>query len=564
MALDSGGMADKLGNRYEGRWVAKQLLNLLNEEIKSVTIELIGLDEPGVDLLVIRKDGTRQLQQCKARCGSSENWTIARLAEKKVLHNIKNHLSRDQGLEFAFVSAVPFNNLGDICDSARNSDNDPETFYQFSIKEKGQPRTRIFNEFCNRLDLNPANDRELAQAFDFIKRTHIILEPDNQMAKEDLLARTSFLLTGEAETALSVLLTYAADDNYRQPIYVDKLRQHLSDKCNIRPKVLTHNKHIGPAVEELKKQFKDSIQGGLIGGNIIPRAESTQIIDSIVNGHDVIVHGAAGYGKTGVLYELTEMLNDRDLVYLPIRLDTRNPVNTAEQFGKDLGLPDSPVYSLAGLAGERRSVLILDQLDAIRWTAAHSSTAIAVCNEMVRQVQSLRKGGKNISLVFACRSYDMENDPELRTLVGNKDLNSINKIPVNELTKEQLKNIIGSDIDSLTNKQINILSCPFNLAIWIKLNEESMVWSFKSATELMRRFWEDRRRCLDEQVGISGSQIDAFLEPILDYVESNGAVSAPVNLAGRDPRIRKALISFGILQPNQSRIIFFTRAIWIF
>lgn len=41
MAFEPGGMANKLGNRYEGRWVAKQLLRLLNEEIESVTVNLI-------------------------------------------------------------------------------------------------------------------------------------------------------------------------------------------------------------------------------------------------------------------------------------------------------------------------------------------------------------------------------------------------------------------------------------------------------------------------------------------------------------------------------------------
>jgi hypothetical protein len=47
MAFEPGGMSDKLGNRYEGRWVAKQLLRLLKEEILSVTVELIGFEEEG-------------------------------------------------------------------------------------------------------------------------------------------------------------------------------------------------------------------------------------------------------------------------------------------------------------------------------------------------------------------------------------------------------------------------------------------------------------------------------------------------------------------------------------
>ena len=40
MAFEPGGMAEKLGNRYEGRWVAKKLLELLDEQVKSVTVEI--------------------------------------------------------------------------------------------------------------------------------------------------------------------------------------------------------------------------------------------------------------------------------------------------------------------------------------------------------------------------------------------------------------------------------------------------------------------------------------------------------------------------------------------
>lgn len=67
MAFERGGYADKRGNQYEDRWVVKQLLRVLNEEILSVTVEPVGEDERGVDLWVTRCDGTRQAQQCKAR-----------------------------------------------------------------------------------------------------------------------------------------------------------------------------------------------------------------------------------------------------------------------------------------------------------------------------------------------------------------------------------------------------------------------------------------------------------------------------------------------------------------
>ena len=76
MALEPAGYANKLGNRYEGRWIARQLLFLLHEQLRSVKVEAPGDDEAGVDLWVERKDGNREAQQCKAENGSKSRWTL--------------------------------------------------------------------------------------------------------------------------------------------------------------------------------------------------------------------------------------------------------------------------------------------------------------------------------------------------------------------------------------------------------------------------------------------------------------------------------------------------------
>jgi AraC family transcriptional regulator of adaptative response/methylated-DNA-[protein]-cysteine methyltransferase len=101
MAFEPGGISGKLGNRYEGRWVAKQLLRLLNEEIQSVTVELIGPEEEGVDLQVVKKDGVRQLQQCKARFGNENSWSVGTLASKGIL----DHLHKNQTVTQALYQA---------------------------------------------------------------------------------------------------------------------------------------------------------------------------------------------------------------------------------------------------------------------------------------------------------------------------------------------------------------------------------------------------------------------------------------------------------------------------
>ena len=556
MAFEPGGMSEKLGNRYEGRWVAKQLLRLLNEEIASVTVELIGSDEQGVDLLVVGKDGVRQLQQCKARCGSRESWTISALRNKGILGHLKDHLNRDPNHKFALVTAVPAQTFADICESARNSNDNPKDFFQYQIEAVSEKRRTVFQGFCEAVELDLQKEEELGKAFDYLKRTHIELFPDDRNTWSDLLTHAGFLLTGEPKTAISVLLTYTENNyRYRKPIYADELRRHLAEEHGIHPKQLEHDDRIAPAIEELQRQFSDSIRPGLINSAIIPREEPPRIIESIDKGQDVVVHGAAGNGKSGVLYELTDQLQQQNIPCLPIRLDRRIPRNTARQFGENLGLPESPAYCLAGLAADRKCVLILDQLDAIRWTAAHSFGAMEVCKELLRQVRSLRGAGKNIAIVFACRTFDLENDPEIKKLFADGKEQGIAKIAVKEFSDEQLRAIIGQDTTALTKTQKRILSCPQNLAIWMELKKKGTTPAFRSATELMRRFWDNRRRLL-EQAGIAADQMDAFLAPLLDYMEDKGEISAPAALVANDPAVRDAFVSFGILQQDAGRISF--------
>lgn len=361
------------------------------------------------------------------------------------------------------------------------------------------------------------------------------------------------------ESTISVLLTIIEnEDRFHKPIYCDELRRilALAEKYKIYPKQLEYDKRIAPTVEWLQDVFSESIRPGLIGGEIISREETFRIIESIDFGRDVVVHGAAGYGKSGVLYEFTEYLRKQNIPYLPVRIDRKIPDKNAKQFGEDMGLPESPIFSLAGLAAGRKSVLILDQLNSIRWTVAHSTDALVVCKELVRQVQSLRQAGKNIFIVFACRTFDLENDPEIKNLFNVSGNQEFVKIPIKEFSDEQMRKIVGLDFNNLTGPQRRILSCPQNLAMWIQLKQGGEIPSFRSATELMRRFWENKREILEEEVRVSKSDLDKFLGTLLDYMERNGEVSAPATIATQYSRIEKALISHGVLQSDQRRICF--------
>ena len=52
MPYETGGRADKMGNRYEHNWIIYELIDVLREKVQSVTIEALGDEEEGVDLAV--------------------------------------------------------------------------------------------------------------------------------------------------------------------------------------------------------------------------------------------------------------------------------------------------------------------------------------------------------------------------------------------------------------------------------------------------------------------------------------------------------------------------------
>lgn len=72
-----------------------------------------------------------------------------------------------------------------------------------------------------------------------------------------------------------------------------------------------------------------------------------------------------------------QKLKAEQVPYLALKLDKRPPEKSARQYGVDiLDLPESPVLCLSQIAAGGLCVLILDQLDAIRWTSQHNRTAL--------------------------------------------------------------------------------------------------------------------------------------------------------------------------------------------
>ena len=509
---------------------------------------------------VENKDGKRIAQQCKGRNGNKDHWSSADFKRKGIWDYARNQLERAQNIEFEFVSGASFNILTDVCFSARNSPNDPELFYscQTKVNTKRGFFLSVFEGF--NFDHNSLADR--IKIFDFLRRFNGTLYPDDKNSWIELKMQVGRIVSGSTEPVIALLQDYAENtDNLGKPIYSDQLWQYL-DKQGHFPKNLAHDAHVVPVIQHLQAAFDNSIRPRLIHGQMIPREEATQCLTKIMEGPSLIVlHGAAGSGKSGVLFEIANQLKNEGSLYLPIRLDRYTPTNTPEQFGKEMGLPDSPVNCLAAIAGERKCVLILDQLDAIRWTSAHSSNALDVCRELAHQVNSLRRIGQNISLILSCRTFDLNNDPEIKEWVRGSSTEKWHQIEVKPLADKAVRDLVGASYDLLMPDQRRILSNPQNLYMWFEIGTDGEQPPFRSATALMRHFWCYKRQSIERQITGLGKmnmvEVDKIIDRLVCYMEKNGKVSAPGVIISRyPPSAIETLESHGIIQKQNGSISF--------
>ncbi len=114
-----GGLAAKVGDRYEGRIAVWRLLQLLDEEHDSVKVRF---EEPGdhsFEWWVERGDGSRTYTQVKRQLSVDEEWTIGGLVTRGVIPAFGKRLAEDPSARCEFVSALSASHLLQLSDDAR-------------------------------------------------------------------------------------------------------------------------------------------------------------------------------------------------------------------------------------------------------------------------------------------------------------------------------------------------------------------------------------------------------------------------------------------------------------
>ena len=116
-----GGLADKIGNRFEGRVAIGRLLQLIDDQHDSV---LFRLEQPGDDSFewwVQSASGSRAYTQVKRQQSLDEEWIIKTLVSRGVIPAFGRRLAEEPDAHCEFFSALSASHLLQMGDDARTA-----------------------------------------------------------------------------------------------------------------------------------------------------------------------------------------------------------------------------------------------------------------------------------------------------------------------------------------------------------------------------------------------------------------------------------------------------------
>ncbi|MFD2013374.1 hypothetical protein ACFSHO_07315 [Acinetobacter vivianii] len=292
--------------------------------------------------------------------------------------------------------------MADLRLIALNYNGVPQDFLTYQINSSAE-RHKDFSQLCTYLGLDIQQDIHLERAINFLQKFVVTSYSEDAYQRNELLDKASILFFDQPINVINFLKNYPVGFNrLRQKITVSQLLNDL-ESHGFSLKITPNDERITTVIRQLSEEFINSIEPHLITQNVIPRPELNEIVQSVNQTAVTLIKAEAGMGKSVVLLDLHQQLQAQNIISIPIRLDRKHPENNIDQFGQDLGFPSSPISCLKNFAKHQKVVILLDQLDAIRWTGSHSSNALEICRQLVRQILSLRQEKIQISIILASR-----------------------------------------------------------------------------------------------------------------------------------------------------------------
>jgi hypothetical protein len=530
----TGGVADKFGNRYEGRWTVACLANVLDDRWTSIALE----PEDGfkIEFTGIRADGSAEHHQAKRQAPGDRSWSLALLDREGLLDAMVKWT--EPGHEFVFVNGSPVGGgLRGLAEHARLA----SSFAGFKAG-LGEGLESQFAALCKRL--KGATDE---RAWLALARTQF-RQMDETGVTELAVARLGYLVDGDPLVVTRLLADYALE-SVRQQVSATALWRFL-EKAGVHRRDWGTDPSVRAAVDNRRERFVRERESSRILGRLFPRAASTELAEMLLGGEHrrVILSAPAGMGKSIAVRDAVE-LAARKVLVLPFALDHVPAAVEAERLGHALGLPGSPSLVLAHLAGGEQAILVIDQLDAVSQASGRNPEALAAVDEMLRECED----HPNIAVLLVCRGFDLSADPRLRRLRDLPDTKVLELGPLGDDDVDVVLNEIAWEPGRVSSRQRELIRVPLHLRL---LAEAPSARAFATELDLFEAYWTAKR---DAIVSRGGSDLAAVevVNRLASEMSARQALVAPTHLVDRWRREAAMLRSEHVVVGEDASLSFF-------
>ncbi|MFJ2862591.1 hypothetical protein [Kitasatospora sp. NPDC087314] len=532
----AGGAADKLPNRYEHWWTALQIGQLLRGEASSMRLEPPGDAGEGIEFEIQFPDGPC----CDQVKDSGTRWTLLRLAP--VLEKVARHLAG--GKTVRLILSTDAGELESLCERAVAA----QTFAEFEeIRTKDQA-----TEFAAVRSNWPEATEE--NAWRYLRQIKVWHQPGESLRREVALSY-SFLVQDDAETVVSLLRAFC-DDHLHQVVTAPQIWSYLAEK-KVKRRYLIGDETTALALSDSVGRFTRHAGENRPALGLAVRPYTEELMERLLqpDGPQIVLcEGRAGMGKSTVVSDVVQQLQERGWYAAAVRMSAASPnVQSAAALGRVMELSDSPAVVLANAAGGQPSLLVIDQLDAVSTYSGRMSEVYGAVADVIEQLRY----EPSVKVVLVARKVDVEEDSRLRALATS---DRVARLVLDDLTDESLRTALaeyGTDPSALSPETLRLLKVPLHLSVFSRLSVDARTGTYRTLQQLYTQFTKERRSAVERK--LTPEAWHRITTALVQHLSDHETLSAPRPVLDRfDQADVQVLESEGILaMETGDRIGFF-------
>ena len=478
-------IASKIANAFLNDSVTvRPEARIINESIKKDDDFVIdeNIKQAIVDDVIVYQNGDPTFYNIKYIAPSIDKWRVSDLDNQGVLKQIVDQFKAGYSGSIVFVSQSSCYLFEKVFNDVKGCKTVKGLNFELGANKKNKS-WKEWKEFKKRTQLT---DKEALKLSKIVRYQHGYSINDY---KENIYDKFKDRVINDNNAVNSIYqLTINACINAREINKRDIIDWFEKDKIYAKSilapnQILSQFKKVSSSLRNWPDTFSK------ISESHIDRDETEEILNWIrkpLTGIDkpiLLVVGNAGTGKTVILKDVLTKLYNEGVAAVALKADLYSAGDFSELKDK-LNIPDDFEKLITTLTEKRKTVLLVDQIDALSQTLSSEREAINFYYNLINRLSNV----PNLKIIVSCRTYDLSFDPILQPFDVKE------KINVSDLSKEQIEYVIkklGIKWETLPQKLKEILGNVQNLNIFASIYDEKLLLDeLKSLEDLYSELWE--------------------------------------------------------------------------